>query len=733
MTVLTVFQSAIRQLNFSRTKIVAVELGNEQMEIIRNLKYADVGISGSLPNGTIEATKVVERSNITFIVTTDIQYVDDPFDGCVGPTTPSDPAKSQCADGTVVNKPQDIPSNLGNPADYKKADVEITWSPNFTGKPLQLSTIISPKGLEGDTTKGFVLLKVSNSDGEPITGASVQVINTNLVPTLDHTFTTDAFGNVQLLDVEPATGYVVKVSKAGYTNDRTCSVEAGGSGCSDTEGNPDPKNEDITVSAGSHEERSFTIDLISTLEVNSFTESCSLLPNVDLTLEGIETISNEPSSILKNVWNFVTSGTGQWSKNDLESDLYDLIVNTPGYDLAGVNHDLALNILPNTNTILNVLLAPHTANSLLLTVKDNSGTNVSGATVRLRKIGYDETRITGQGFAQQTNWIGGSGQENIIDDASKYFSDNGHIGNASSGEISLRKNSVNISFSESFATDVHKDELNTTADWNISDGELKLPTSGGFYPVNDMHYAQSIKLNSQHGKIISATLASTDDLNGQTINYFVSADGGTTFEPVTSGVAHDFITTGSDLRWRAELTSTEDDQTPRIDQISLNYTLEYYDANGELISSTFNLISAATFSAINWEPDNQSPETGTDSLKFQIATNNDNTTWDFIGPDGTGSTYYSTNNAALHSSHNGNQYLRYKVFLNTDDVYFSPLLTNTRIGYTLVCLPPGQAYFKNLDVDTYSAEVRVDGYEVTTANIDVDGNISQNLLVNPLP
>ncbi|MFA4930499.1 MAG: carboxypeptidase-like regulatory domain-containing protein [Patescibacteria group bacterium] len=733
ITVLNVFQSAIKQLNFSRAKIVAAELGNEQMEIIRNLRYGDVGIVGGLPDGTIDPSRTVERSNITFTITTDIQYIDDPFDGCVGATTPYDPLKSQCADGTIVDKPQDIPANLGNPADYKKADIEITWSPNFTGKPLQLSTIISPKGLEGDTTKGFVLLKVSNSGGEAISGASVQVINDTLIPAFDHTFITDIFGNVQLLDVEPADNYVIKVTKGGYTGDRTCFIDAAGTGCSDAEGNPDPKNKNITVSAGSYEERSFTIDLISTLEVNSYTETCSVLPNINLTLQGIKTISNEPSSILKNVLNFITDGSGQWNKNDVNSDLYDLIVNSAGYDLAGVNHDLALNILPNTNTVLNVLLTSHTANSLLLTVKDNSGTNVSGATVRLRKTGYDETKITGQGFAQQNDWVGGSGQENFSDDATKYYSDNGHINNSTSGEVSLRENSTNLNLSESFNTDTYKDVVNTNADWNTSDSELKLPTIAGLYPVNEMHYAQSSKLNFQHGKIITATLTATDNLNGQNIDYYISADGGMHFEPVASGISHDITAVGNDLRWRAELTSAEDDKTPVIDELSVSYTILYFDSTGELISSTYDLGSSATFSTINWESDSQPSETGNESLKFQIATNNDNSTWNFIGPDGTAGTYYTSNNAVIHSSHNSNQYLRYKAILNTADIYFTPLLTNIRIGYTLACLPPGQVYFKNLDIDTYSVEVKADGYEVTTANIDVSGNISQNLLINLIP
>lgn len=739
MTMLTVFQTAIKQLNTSRAKIVATDIAAEQMEIIRNLTYANVGTVNGSPAGTLADSRSILRSNINFTVNTLITYVDDPFDGCVGaPTPPKDPSEwSKCADGTEVNKPQDIPTYNNNPADYKKADVTVTWDSYYTGQPVKLSTIIAPKGLEGSTTNGFLLVKVFDASGAPIDEASIHITNSTIVPTYDRTFNTDSFGNVLLLDMTPAANYVIKVSKSGYSSDRTCSVDAAGNGCTDALGNPDPIKENVTINSGQYEEISFAIDRTSTLAVNSFDENCSIKPNINFTLQGVKTVSEPPSSILKNVFPFQTNALGQWSKNDLEWDLYDLVVNSSGYDIAGINHDLALNIFPNTNTTLNVLLASHTDNSLLITVKDSSGTSLSDVTVRLTRTGYDETKITGHGFIKQTDWSGGSGQTDFTV-INKYFSDNTHLDTISTtGQLTLHKNTTSPTFTETFATDSYRESSATSADWNTepANQDLRLTTEAGHYPVGVSQFGQSIKINNQHGKIISATLTAIEERNDQTVNYFLSADGGLHFENVTLGTAHDFTNIGSDLRWRIELISSDANKTPKVKNLTLNYTLEFYDDTGELVSSTFNLGSVATFTSINWQPSIQSAETGADSVKFQIATSAEQNpaSWDFVGPDGTGATYYVNNNADLHDSHNGHQYLRYKIILGTSDVYYSPTVTDISIGYTLACLPPGQVYFKNLTAASYTAEISLSGYQTETQTIDVNGYTTQQIILSPTP
>ncbi|MBU0964308.1 hypothetical protein KKC06_04690, partial [Patescibacteria group bacterium] len=202
-------------------------------------------------------------------------------------------------------------------------------------------------------------------------------------------------------------------------------------------------------------------------------------------------------------------------------------------------------------------------------------------------------------------------------------------------------------------------------------------------------------------------------------------------------VPHEFSNVGDDLRVRIEMETTDEDVTPIVEDFNVSYDIENYDSPGELTSSTFNLGGSAPsnseFTTINWQPTSQPAEAGSGSIKFQLATNNDNSTWNYIGPDGTDSSYYTESNTDITASHDGDQYLRYKVYLSTEDTYYTPTLTNIRIGYTLECLPPGQAYFANLTAETYIVESSLDGYQPSNETLDVSGYTTKEILltINP--
>jgi len=86
---------------------------------------------------------------------------------------------------------------------------------------------------------------------------------------------------------------------------------------------------------------------------------------------------------------------------------------------------------------------------------------------------------------------------------------------------------------------------------------------------------QSLTVDTVSQNITAATLTATDVLNGQTIDYYLSANGGVNWEAVTSGVEYTFVNAGSDLRWRADLSTAMATMTPEITNIgiSYNYTL----------------------------------------------------------------------------------------------------------------------------------------------------------------
>ncbi|MDI6883252.1 MAG: integrin alpha [Patescibacteria group bacterium] len=116
----------------------------------------------------------------------------------------------------------------------------------------------------------------------------------------------------------------------------------------------------------------------------------------------------------------------------------------------------------------------------------------------------------------------------------------------------------------------------------------------------------------------------------------------------------------------------------RVGKIYIYQGKAHYLYRGEFESPSKNLEHTSNLISIAWKA-NLSPHT---SLKFQIATNNDNRTWNFIGPDGTKNTYYTEPDSIISFIHTDIRYLKYKAFFETEDAFKSPILKEVKIGYS---------------------------------------------------
>ena len=101
-----------------------------------------------------------------------------------------------------------------------------------------------------------------------------------------------------------------------------------------------------------------------------------------------------------------------------------------------------------------------------------------------------------------------------------------------------------------------------------------------------------------------------------------------------------------------------------------------YQTSGTFESSTFDAGANASLNYLTFTIDQPA---GT-NLKFQIAANSDNATWNYIGPDGTNSTYF-TAAASIPLSAAGARYFRYKAFLAGDGTA-TPVLSNVTLNYS---------------------------------------------------
>ncbi len=151
---------------------------------------------------------------------------------------------------------------------------------------------------------------------------------------------------------------------------------------------------------------------------------------------------------------------------------------------------------------------------------------------------------------------------------------------------------------------------------------------------------------------------------------------------------------------------------------------------GWLISKTIDVgSSTASYFTLSWAPVSQPLGT---SVQFQIASNNDQATWNFAGPDGTSNSYYTISGDPLSAAFSNNRYLRYKVFLSTNDEAVTPQVSSVNIEFTSICVPPGQVLFQSLGVGSYTLTVSAPGYTTATSSVTVgSGWQSVNIPLSP--
>ncbi|MBV8520022.1 MAG: IPT/TIG domain-containing protein [Acidobacteria bacterium] len=143
--------------------------------------------------------------------------------------------------------------------------------------------------------------------------------------------------------------------------------------------------------------------------------------------------------------------------------------------------------------------------------------------------------------------------------------------------------------------------------------------------------------------------------------------------PYASGNAE--TGTGSGTTWTAVNT----------DLFFVTYMLgaPSYQLSGNLVSTLkdTNPVLGATpaWTTLSWT----ATTPANTAVKFQVAgSNNPGGPFNFVGPDGTASTFFTTSGASL-SQFNGLRYLKYKAYLSTTDVNATPILSDVTVCYQL--------------------------------------------------
>lgn len=391
VAIFTTYQRVFITAKAAQMRIVAGALATEQFEIIRNIPFAQVGTQTGIPYGVIPAVQTLTRSGMTFIATTTIRNIDQPFDGTAGGT------------------PNDL-----SPADNKSIEIEISCISCQNFRPYRLFSFVAPKDLEGASTNGSLFVQVIDAAGQPVQGANVHIVNSSVVPALDFSDVTATSGMLQIIDAPPSvSSYEITVSKGGYSTQQTYGAPIA---------NPDKPH--ATVAVQTVTQSTFIIDKLATLDFSSVTTACAPVSNIGVRMSGAKVIGTAPDVLKRD--SFFSTGPGNISLSDVEWDTYTIVATSGAKDLAGVMPLSPLSILPGATQAIQLIMAPKDPPALLVTVKDaGTGLPISGSTVVIDDGVASTTLTTGRGFLRQTDWVGGSGQSDYLDTTRYATNDSG--------------------------------------------------------------------------------------------------------------------------------------------------------------------------------------------------------------------------------------------------------------------------------------------------------------------
>ena len=382
VTFYAIWSMGLRFIIESKNKMGATALLNEKMEIVRNLPYASIGVSGGVPSGNIPETETKSVNTCLYTITTHINYVDDPYDG-VYPTD------------TI-------------PVDYKSVRVEISWlGPNGTTRSTAVGVArFVPPGLEvADPNAGVLAVNIMDSSGTGVPQALVQIINNAVSPVINMTRSTDNFGNIILPGFPQSIGnYQLIVSKNGYETISTLSVAD-----SATIANNYTDNH-ASVVTGSLSTKTIIQDKLANLKIRSEDAVGADIPNVTFHIKGGRRLGTNVGVDVYNLdQNDVTGSDGEKTYSNKSPGAHFLsgIVAPSGYTLISIdqmtNYDKTNNIysfslLPEANETIRLRFASNGENALLVKVLDNSThLPIKDATVEAKNsVGYDNTQTTKQ-------------------------------------------------------------------------------------------------------------------------------------------------------------------------------------------------------------------------------------------------------------------------------------------------------------------------------------------------
>lgn len=346
----------------------------QQVELTRNLPYAQVGVVGGIPSGVLDQYKPISWDGTQFTLAASVRNIDDPFDGSVT-STPADSA----------------------PADYKLVEFTVSCVTCAHFTPVTIVTTVAPPGLETASLNGSLFIGVFDANGNPVSGASVHVVNASTSPLIDFTDITNSAGQLQLVDVPTSTQqYAISVTKAGYSAEQTFPLGAAG--------NPNPVKTHATVASQTVTQLSFAIDRLAPVSLVSSDVRCQAYPSEPFSLVGSKLVGTSPD-VLKYSVTGDTGASGN-STLQLEWDTYSFTY-TGTKAFVGTTPVAPLAVAPSSTVSFHIVLDTKQTPSLRVTTRDSASGQLINADIVVSGPSYSESVNTGSANYAESSWVGG--------------------------------------------------------------------------------------------------------------------------------------------------------------------------------------------------------------------------------------------------------------------------------------------------------------------------------------
>lgn len=376
VTFYSVLSVGIRYIQDSKNRLGALAIANEKIEIIRNLKYDDIGTDGGAIEGSIPQDEDVSENASHYNVHIDVVYVDDPFDGIA------------FADTVWFE-------------DYKKVTVTVSWGSGEDSSKVELVSRFVPPGNEVPNI-GDGILSVNIFSDQPggvgIPNAKVQIYNPE---TGINTYgMTDTTGNITFMGSnvsDSVQNYRLTVTKSEYETVVTMPPYPISS--------YDPIDVHASVVTGSMNVKNIVQNELANIEISSVDYLNNPIADASFHLNGGRKIGISAIEPFIPIYNFDNDGTTNSEGKKLFSSIspgeYNFSLDgstADNYEIINTAEVVPFFLLSSDGTLsVKAELASKTATSLLATILNEiDETAIAGANVKLTNttLGYEKDLIT---------------------------------------------------------------------------------------------------------------------------------------------------------------------------------------------------------------------------------------------------------------------------------------------------------------------------------------------------